>query len=341
MVNLEPLIECVPNFSEGRDKNKIARIVSAISSVEGIKVLNVESGFDANRTVVTYVGSPDHVREAAFRAIKKASELIDMSKQSGVHPRIGATDVCPFIPLQNATMAQCVQVAEKLGERIGTELDIPVYLYAHAARQKIRNNLANIRRGEYEGLSEKMDGPLWKPDFGPAQFNRKSGATVIGARPLLVAFNINLNTNNVNIARKIAGRIRTSGFNKRNSNGILVKKAGMFKECKAIGWYMDKYKKAQVSINLTNFRITPPHIVYECCKELAVEEGTVVTGSELVGMIPLAALLHAGRYYASLDKTEIESEEKMINFVVEKLGLEELTSFKKELKIIEYGLRKN
>jgi glutamate formiminotransferase / formiminotetrahydrofolate cyclodeaminase len=334
------LIECVPNISEGRDEHKIARIVSSISGIDGIQVLNIESGFDANRTVVTFVGPPAKVQTAVFKLVKKATELLDMSNHSGAHPRIGAVDVCPLIPLQRATMENCVRLAKMLGEKVGEELGIPVYLYGNAARQKYRSNLADIRRGEYEGLAEKMSNPLWKPDFGPAKFNRLSGAIAIGARPILIAFNINLKTRDVRIAQKIAGYLRTSGFKSKSKNGQFVKKPGLFRECKAIGWYMDKYKIAQVSFNLTDYTITPPHVVYEACKNLALKEDVMVAGSELVGMIPLDALLNAGRYYAKLEQIDMVSEEKLINIAVQKLGLEELAPFDKEFKIIEYGLRR-
>ena len=335
------LLECVPNFSEGRDIKKIDHIVSSIASVEGVRILNVDVGFDTNRTVVTFVGRPDKVREAAFRGIKKASKIIDMSKHTGAHPRIGATDVCPFIPIQNTTMDECVYAAEMLGERVGEELGIPVYLYELAARHKQRTNLAVIRRGEYEGLAQKMKDPAWKPDFGPVEFNTISGATAIGARSILVAFNINLNTRDARIASRIAGRLRAAGILKHDKTGQIVRKPGLFKECKAIGWYLKKYKRAQVSLNLTDYHVTPPHIVYEACKKLAHEEGVKVTGSELIGMIPLEAMLQAGDYYSQFETGPFISIEELIFLAVQKLGLEELSVFNKEFRIIEYGIEKN
>jgi glutamate formiminotransferase/formiminotetrahydrofolate cyclodeaminase len=341
------LVECVPNFSEGRDQVRLEQIVNEIRSVEGIQLLDVDSGKDTNRTVVTFAGSPDIIIEAAFRGIAKASEVIDMRKHTGAHPRIGATDVCPFVPFREVTMKECVKLARQLGERVGNELHIPVYLYEEAASRPGRRNLANIRSGQYEKLSEKLQQPDWKPDFGPAELNPEAGATVIGARDFLIALNVNLNTKDVHIAQEIACTIRESGRIKKDSHGQIIRDKdgsavripGKFKFCKAIGWYMEEFGCAQVSINFTNFRKTPLHIVYDECCSLAENFGVRVTGSQLVGMILLEAIIQAGRYY--LDKKgkgASFTESEVIRAAVFSMGFDDLCAFEPDKKVIEYGL---
>ena len=295
------LVECVPNFSEGRDMAKIDQITGEISSTEGVTLLDVDPGKDTNRTVVTFVGTPEGAVEAAFKAIAKAAEVLDMSMHTGAHARMGATDVCPFVPLTGMTMEDCAELARMLGRRVGEELGIPVYLYEEAAAKPERCNLANVRAGEYEGLSEKLKDPEWKPDFGPTTFNPKAGATVIGAREFLIAYNVNLNTRERAAAREIAFTIREKGRLKRDNDGKVVRdkdgKAlrvpGTFKACKAVGWYMEDFGRVQISINLVNYKITPPHLVFDECCNLAEKLGFRVTGSELVGLIPLEAMLRA------------------------------------------------
>jgi len=345
------IVECVPNFSEGRDPAKIKQITEVIEETEGVKLLDVDPGKDTNRTVVTFVGEPAQVLEAAFQAIKRASEVLDMRTHKGAHARMGATDVCPFVPVSGITMEECADLARKLGKRVGEELGIPVYLYEAAAATPERENLANIRAGEYEGLEEKLKDPKWKPDFGPAELNAKAGATVIGAREFLIAYNINLNTRDTKVAKEIAFTIREKGRLKRDANGKIVKDEkgnklrvpGKFRHCKAVGWYMEDFGRAQVSMNLTNFKITPPHIVFDECCRLAVEMGARVTGSELVGLIPLDALKEAGKYYLKKQgKTTAVTESELIHIAVLSMGLGDLYPFEKEKKVIEYQLdRKN
>lgn len=393
------LVECVPNFSEGRDRGVIDEITVEIESVEDVELKDVDMGADMNRTVVTFVGSPDGVKEAALRAIKKASEIIDMSKHKGSHPRMGATDVCPFVPVRGVTMGDCVEIAKEVGERVGDELGIPVYLYEEAATEEKRENLATVRSGEYEGLEGKLKGPEWKPDFGPADYTetvKKSGATVIGAREFLIAYNINLNTRQTKIAWDIAFDIRDRGRAKRvgsldnhywkgevvryedgkfpcgecdfaaesfaevhehtekehgycledflieyydydieNLEGKAVKKKGKFDHCKAIGWYVDEYKRAQISINLTNYKETPIHAVYDEAKKLARNMGVEVTGSEVVGLVPYKALLDSGRYY--LEKQNQPTgipEQDIIEVAVQSLGLRDVSEFDPDEKLI-------
>jgi len=344
------LVECVPNFSEGRDMAKIDQITNEISGTEGVKLLDVDPGKDTNRTVVTFIGNPEAVIEAAFKAIKKASEVIDMSKHKGAHPRMGATDVCPLVPVSGVTMEDCAELARKLGKRVGDQLGIPVYLYEEAASKPERKDLANVRAGEYEGLSEKLKDPDWKPDFGPSEFNSKAGATAIGAREFLIAYNVNLSTRDVRIAKEIAFTIREKGRLKRDNNGKVVRdengKAlripGKFKACKAVGWYMEDFGRAQVSINLVNYKITPPHIVFDECSKLAEKFGVRVTGSELVGLIPLEALLQAGRYYLKKQgKTTGVPQSELIHIAVLSLGLSDLYPFEPEKKIIEYQVERS
>ena len=338
---MRQLIECVPNFSEGRDMSIIEKIKAEIESVEGVRLLNVDPGKATNRTVVTFVGNPKAVVEAAFRAIKKAGELIDMSKHNGEHPRMGATDVCPLIPVANITMGETVEWAQRLAERVGRELTLPVYLYEEAQVDKSRSNLSVIRAGEYEGFFNKIN--EFKPDFGPAVFDAKRGATVIGARDFLVAYNVNLNTTSVRRANAIAFDVREAGRKikvKVEDKGEVEKvMPGSLKCVKAIGWFIEEYGIAQISINLTNINITPVHIAFdEVCKK-ADARGIRVTGSELVGLIPLKAMLDAGKYFLKKQKRSVGvSEKELVRIAILSMGLDELAPFKPEEKIIEYML---
>jgi len=336
---MKQLIECVPNFSEGSDMSIIKQITNEIESVEGVRLLDVDPGKATNRTVVTFVGEPISVIEAAFRAIKKAAELIDMRKHTGEHPRMGATDVCPLIPVANISMEETAEWAKKLGERVGNELAIPVYLYEAAQKNPERKNLSIIRAGEYEGFSKKILLSEWAPDFGKAVFNAKSGATVIGARDFLVAYNINLNTTSTRRANAIAFDVRESGRKIQNEKGEEIVQLGTLKSVKAIGWFIEEYGVAQISMNLTNVNITPIHIAFdEVCKK-ANERGVRVTGSELVGLIPLKSLLDAGRYFLEKQQRSVGvSEKEIIHIAVKSLGLDELSEFIPEKKIIEYLL---
>src|SRR6202022_2986311 len=347
---MEKLIECVPNFSEGRDQNMIRQITDAIESVEGVSLLDVDPGATTNRTVVTFVGSPEATVEAAFRAIQQAAELIDMRKQKGAHPRMGATDVCPFIPVSNVSWEEAIACASRLGKRVGEELSIPVYLYEKAAKNPSRANLSIIRAGEYEGFFEKIKQPEWKPDFGPAVFNEKSGATVIGVREFLVAYNVNLNTKSVRRANSVAfdvreqGRVKTedgtpSGKPVLDEKGEPVGLAGMLKHLKAIGWDVEEYGIAQVSMNLTNIEETPLHAAFDACNESANRRGLRVTGSEIVGMVPKRCLLDAGRYFLRKQNwSEGTSEEQLINIAIRSMGLSELKPFDPREKIIEFKM---
>jgi glutamate formiminotransferase/formiminotetrahydrofolate cyclodeaminase len=333
------IIECVPNFSEGNDLEIIKQITDEIGTVEGVRLLNADPGKATNRTVVTFVGNPEAVVEAAFLAIKKAGELIDMSKHKGEHPRMGATDVCPLIPVSNISMEETAQCAKKLAKRVGEELKIPVYLYEAAQPNKERNNLSVIRAGEYEGFFKKIKQPEWKPDFGPAAFDAKRGATVIGARDFLVAYNVNLNTTSTRRANAIAFDIREAGRKIKNEKGEDVVIPGSLKSVKAIGWYIEEYGIAQISINLTNLNVTPIHIAFdEVCKK-ADARGMRVTGSELVGLIPLKAMLDAGKYFLKKQQRSAGvSEKELIRMAVRSMGLNELYHFTSEEKIIEYML---
>jgi glutamate formiminotransferase/formiminotetrahydrofolate cyclodeaminase len=345
---MKQIIECVPNFSEGRDHSIIKQITNEIESVEGAKLLDVDTGKATNRTVVTFVGDPDSVLEAAFRAVKKASHVIDMSKHKGAHPRFGATDVCPLVPVSNISMDEVVVLARKLAERIGEELGIPVYCYENAAFDKKRKNLASVRSGEYEGLKEKLSDPKWKPDFGPAKFNSRTGAIAVGARNFLVAYNINLNTTSTRRANAIAFDVRERGRVKRkgksltgevvkDENGDPVYEPGLLKAVKAIGWYIKEYDIAQISINLTNISITPIHIAFDEVCRRANARGIRVTGSELVGLVPLKAMLDAGRYFLKKQQRSIGvSDKELIKIAVKSLGLDDLYEFKPQEKIIEY-----
>jgi glutamate formiminotransferase/formiminotetrahydrofolate cyclodeaminase len=344
---MQKLIECVPNFSEGRDQNVIRQITDGIESVDGVSLLDVDPGASTNRTVVTFVGDPDAAVEAALRGIKKAAELIDMRKHKGAHPRMGATDVCPFIPVSNVSWEEAIACANRLGKRVGEELKIPVYLYEKAARDKSRSNLSVIRAGEYEGFFEKIKQPEWKPDFGPAAFNEKSGATVIGVRDFLVAYNVNLNTKSVRRATSVAfdvreqGRVKTedgtpSGKPVLDSNGEPVRIPGMLKHVKAIGWFVKEYGIAQVSMNLTNIEETPLHVAFDACVEAASKRGLRVTGSEIVGMVPKKCLVDAGRYFLCKQQwSEGASEEELIDIAIRSMGLSELKPFEAKEKVIE------
>jgi len=397
----EILVECVPNFSEGRDKNNIKQITDTIEQVDGVRLLDVDPGPDMNRTVVTFVGNPDAVSEAAFRAIKKASELIDMSKHKGSHPRMGATDVCPFIPVNGITVEECIELSKQVSARVGDELGIPVYLYEKSASKPERQNLAIVRQGEYEALPEKLKKPEWKPDFGPAEFNAKAGATAIGVREFLIAYNINLNTREPKYATDIAFELRAKGRSARRGNtepiylwgteilkyadgdypcgtcdftgksiaetaghcrkehgydlvelltlhdvdpehpeGESVKIPGKFQHCKSIGWLVKEYDRAQISINLTNYKITPMHVVLEEARRLAVKRGIVVTGSEIVGMVPYQALLETGIFYLKQQGRSAGIPVKdILETAVQSLGLRDATGFVIEERVL--GLPKN
>lgn len=348
---MKQLIECVPNFSEGRDMNIIRQITAEIETVDGVRLLNVDPGKATNRTVVTFVGEPEQVIQAAFLAIKKAGELIDMSKHKGEHPRMGATDVCPLIPIANISMEETAAYAKKLAKKVGEELMIPAYLYEAAQENKNRSNLSVIRAGEYEGFFKKIKLPEWKPDFGPSEFDVKRGATVIGARDFLVAFNVNLNTTSTRRANSIAFDVREAGRVMREGNPITGKIVmdekgnpksipGVLKCVKAIGWYIEEYGVAQISMNLTNINVTPVHIAFdEVCKS-ATSRGIRVTGSELVGLIPLKAMLDAGKYFLTKqNRSTGVSEKELIKIAIKSMGLDELAPFKPEERIIEYMLK--
>jgi glutamate formiminotransferase/formiminotetrahydrofolate cyclodeaminase len=339
------LVECVPNFSEGRNPVVIDAIAAAIKDTEGAWLLDVDPGKETNRTVVTFVADYDAAVRAAFNAIETASRLIDMRKHTGAHPRMGATDVCPFVPVRGVTMEDCAALARELGKRVGEELGIPVYLYENAAASEERRNLANVRAGEYEGLAQKLADPKWKPDFGPAEFNPKSGATVVGAREFLVAYNVNLNTKDRKLANDIALSIREAGRAKRDDNGNFVRDEnggkvnvpGTLKACKAVGWYIPEYKRAQVSINLVDYHVTAPHTAFDEAKRQAEFLGVRVTGSELVGLIPLEAMLMAGKHYLALQgKSTGVPERQLIDSAVQSLGLNDISPFDPKQKIIEY-----
>jgi glutamate formiminotransferase / formiminotetrahydrofolate cyclodeaminase len=398
---MQKLIECVPNFSDGRDLNKINQITDSIKKVEGVTLLDVDPGQDTNRTVVTFVGTPDAVAEAAFQAIKTASQVIDMRQQKGTHPRMGATDVCPFVPVSGVTMDDCVELSKKVGKRVGEELDIPVYLYEHSAQKPDRTNLPKIRAGEYEGLADKLKDPHWKPDFGNAKFNPQAGATVMGGREFLIAYNINLNTHDTRLANDIAFELREKGRSARIPNplsknlldgkilrygkdsypcgncddnfttleklrkhcsekhsldinelwksngyseekliGKAVKKSGFFKDVKAIGWYVDTFKRAQISINFNNYKISSIHNVFDKACELATERGVRVTGSELVGLVPLEAILIAGKHYIRKQGRTIGiPQEMLIESAIQSLGLNDVTPFVAEEKIIDFAVK--
>jgi len=345
------VVECVPNFSEGRDAEVIRRIAAQLGSVEGAQLLHVDPGKATNRTVMTVAGEPEAVLEAAFRGIREAGELIDMRHHHGEHPRMGATDVCPIVPIAGITMEEAAALSRRLAERVGKELGIPVYLYEAAQKDPARKNLAVIRSGEYEGLEHKMQDKAWKPDFGPSAFHAKAGATVIGARDFLVAFNVNLNTTSTRRANAIAFDVREVGRPKReghpltgkvvhDADGNPVMIPGTLKAVKAIGWYIAEYGVAQVSMNLTDLSVTPLHVAFDEVCRAAEVRGVRVTGSELVGLVPLAALLDAGRHYLRKQQRSLGvSEAELVKIAVRSLGLDELAPFKPEERVIEYRLR--
>lgn len=336
------ILECVPNFSEGRDLQKINAIAYEIEKINGVKLLHVDPGMDANRTVITFAGIPEAVTEAAFMAAKKTIELIDMRLHKGVHPRMGAIDVLPLIPVKGITMEETVFMTRQLGQRLGTELGIHVYCYEFAALEEKRRNLANCRAGEYEGLHEKIKDPLWIPDYGPSAFNARTGATAVGARNFLIAYNITLETPDVRIAKAIAAEIRESGkkekITDKNGNVVEVHHPGLFKTLKAIGWYLPHYNKTQVSTNITDINQTPVHVIFETVKKIAERYSTHVTGSELVGLIPETVMMKAGEFYAANKPFVAPDKETMLRLAVEHLGLEEFVPFHLHERVLEFAL---
>ncbi len=344
---MKQIVECVPNFSEGRDEKTIDAIAESIRTVGAVKLLSVEPDKDYNRTVVTFVGEPAAVVEAAYRATKSAAELIDMQNHRGEHPRIGAVDVVPFVPVSNVTMEQCVQLANDYAKRVSADLKIPIYLYESAARTPERRNLATIRKGEYEGLAEKLHNPAWKPDYGSAEFNAKSGATVTGARKFLIAYNVNLDSPDATLAQEIAMRIRESGRQLKNAAGEIIKNEkgepvkvpGTLKAVKAMGVFLERFNIAQVSINLVDYEMTPPHVAFEEVKKQALSLGCHATGSEIVGLTPLNALLMAGKDFARLEeKKKSLTEKELVALAIDKLGLSQLELFDPAKKVIDYML---
>ena len=352
---MNQIIECVPNISEGRDQDKVNLIVAEIEKIKDVKVLNVDPGYATNRTVITFVGSPKNVIDAAYLLIKKANELIDMSQHKGEHPRMGATDVCPLVPISNISMEETVKWANSLAKKVGEELNIPVYLYEAAAKEEKRKNLANCREGEYEGLEKKISDPNWKPDYGPQNYNEyisKSGATAISARDFLVAYNVNLNTTSTRRANAIAFDIREAGRIKReggkisgkilkDKNGQPLRQAGFFKSVKGIGWYIKEYGIAQISYNLTDIKVSSLHEVFDKTCEQANKRGVRVTGSELIGLVPKKVLIDAGKYFLKKQNRSLGiSEKEIIKIAIKSLGLDELAPFKAEERIIEYMIKK-
>jgi glutamate formiminotransferase/formiminotetrahydrofolate cyclodeaminase len=342
------LIECVPNFSEGRDRGVIDAITAEISGTSGTELLDVDPGAATHRTVVTFAGPPAAVEEAAFRAIRRAAELIDMRRHKGEHPRMGATDVCPFVPMQGATMEDCIEIARRLGQRVGAELGIPVYLYGAAASRPERRRLPDLREGEYEALPRKLERPQFAPDFGPATFNARSGATVIGAREFLIAWNINLNTRDRKLATRIAAELRETGKLQRDAEGGIVRDdtgkprsvPGRFAELQGGGWYIREYGRAQLTFNVMNHRVAPLHEVFDAALVEASKLGVIVTGSELVGLVPLEALLAAGDHYlAKQGRTTGVPESERVHAAVVSLGLDDLAPFDPAEKVIEYRYR--
>lgn len=348
---MKRILECVPNFSEGRDRSIIESICTPIRQTEGVQLLDIDPGASTNRTVVTFAGEPEAVIEAAFQAIKMASQVIDMSRHTGAHPRMGATDVCPLIPVSGISIEEAVEFAHRLGERVGRELGIPVYMYEYAAKSTQRKSLSVIRSGEYEGFSKKILLPEWKPDYGPAAFNARSGQSVIGVREFLAAVNFNLNTSSVRLANSVAfdvrenGRVKTdtgkpSGKPVLDENGEPVRIPGTLKECKAVGWYIEEYGFAQVSMNLTNLSVTSLHQAFEEVSKSAISRGLRVSGTEIVGLIPLASLTEAGKYFLIKQGRSIGvSEKELIQMAVMSMGLSDLKPFVAADKIIEYKLR--
>ncbi len=346
---MRKMVKCVPNFSEGRDQKIIHQIAEVIEAVETIHLLNVDSGVSVNRTVMTFIGSPGHVIEAAFRAVKKASFLIDMSTHRGIHPRMGCTDVCPLVPMADTTMEECIDLAQVLGERIGRELNIPVYLYGKAAAMPSRVKLSDIRQRGYETLRERLQDPAFKPDFGPIKFDSTAGAIAVGARDVMLAYNINLNTRDPHLAQTIAMNIRESGKAKRNDKGEIIRDSegkvvmipGRLPFCQASGWYIEEYQCAQVTMNLLDFRITGFHTAFESVKEEAENRGLEITGSELIGMAPKQALIETGLFYLKKEgKRGDFSEKEIIQTAISSLGLDHKNRFHPDEKIIEYALEK-
>jgi glutamate formiminotransferase/formiminotetrahydrofolate cyclodeaminase len=342
------LVECVPNFSEGRSRPVIDAIAGAITAAPGVTLLAVDPGAATNRTVYTFVGAPEAVAEAAIGAARTAAALIDMSRHHGEHPRIGALDVCPFVPVSGVTMDDCVRLAREVGRRLGEELKVPIYFYEYAATREERRSLADIRTGEYEGLERKLTDPQWTPDCGPAVFNARLGATVVGAREFLIAYNVNLNTRDKRLAHEIALRIREAGRLKRQPGGEAMvdaagqpmKTPGRLKAVRAIGWYIDEYRQAQVSINLLNYKATALHAVFETVCEEAASLGLRVTGSEIVGMVPLAPIVDAGRFYLRRQhKSSGAPEDELVDMAIRSLGLDQLAPFEASKKIVEYAVR--
>ncbi|MDP7264120.1 MAG: glutamate formimidoyltransferase [Candidatus Thermoplasmatota archaeon] len=346
---MRKIVECVPNFSEGRDLRKIKMISDAINETPGVKVIHVDPGAATNRTVITFVGSPQGVKEAAFRSVSMAQQVIDMEKHHGEHPRMGAADVFPFIPVSGVTMDECIRISRDVGERIGRELGIPVYLYESSATVPERRSLAYLRSGEYEGFKEKILKDEWKPDFGPQKFNPRSGCTTMGAREFLIAYNVNIESKDKEKAQRIAERIRESGVAKRDAegniirdeNGKAIRTHGLLKNVRAVGWYIEEYGKAQISINMTNFNVTPLHEVFDTCESVAEELGTKVTGSEMIGLVPKKAILEAGRHYLNKqNKFTVVPEGNLIDLARGSMGLDEVGEFVPEKKIIEFLLNK-
>lgn len=341
------IVECVPNISEGRRKDVYDAVAAAAASVSDVTLLNVDPGADTNRTVITFVGAPDAVLEAAFRLVKKGVELIDMTTHRGAHPRIGAVDVVPFIPVANVTMEECAELARQLGERVGRELNVPVYLYEYAAGTPERRNLADVREGEYEGFAKKVADPKWKPDFGPAELIARSGATVIGARKFLVAYNVDINTLDKRLANRVAFDVRERGRMKRDENdqpvlddsGQPVWEPGLLKSVKAVGWVIPEFGCAQISINLTDLDTTPLHMAFDACEERARERGLRVTGSEIVGLVPRQVLLDAGRHYLGrMGRPTGVPEAALLHIAIRTLGLNEVKPFDPRERVIEYRL---
>lgn len=333
------IVECVPNFSEGRDKAKIEAIAAAIRSVPGVRLLDVDPGADTNRTVYTFVGAPEAVRDAALEAARAARELIDMRVHKGAHPRMGALDVCPFVPVSGISMEECAALARDFGRRLAEEFGVPVYLYEAAATRPSRISLADIRAGEYEGLPAKLEDPEWVPDFGPARFDARWGATVTGAREFLIAYNVNLNTKDKKLANDIALSIREAGRTVKDADGNSVKVPGRLKAVRAIGWYIEAYRCAQVSINLLNFRQTPLYQVFDTVKEEAEKRGLYVTGSELVGLVPLDAIRECGQYYArKVGKSAGLPDRELVELAAQTLGLSSVQPFEPEQKIVEWAM---
>ena len=337
---MEKIVECVPNFSEGRNPQVIKAITDEIKNVENVVLLDVDPGQAANRTVVTFAGEPEAVKEAAFRAIKKAIELIDMRKHKGEHPRLGAVDVVPFVPIKGITMEEVVKLSHEVAERVAKELGVPVYMYEYSATKPERKSLADIRKGEYEGLPEKLNDPEWKPDYGEPVFNPKSGAMVMGARDFLIAYNINLNTKDKKLAHKIAKEIREKGKLVKQEDGTKVRVPGKLKHVRAIGWYIEEYGIAQISINLTNYKETPLWKVFETAEEEAQKLGLRVTGSEIVGLVPLDAILETGKHFLEKQgKSRGIPEKEIVDIAIKSLGLNDVAPFEPEKKIIDYMLK--